>query len=760
MTFTRKLIALATLAALGSSVPAHASTAYGDLNNFDVINDTGEQTHGFEIELEDVHSTGITYTYDYNHYGAPTITEDNTNPAHPRVRIRYKADFNPATGAWSSYTAVPGAPLPPTQGHQCTNPSVNLGCEHFGVGYYGAPTRVIYHWLVADPANPGGLIRGPAVNIATPSFVYYPPVAGVQPVAQVQAVIRAPEPVEVPVKEFGEAQWVKQIRTETHNNARVELRDLVSDDPNDPNDKNWENGEPAEVETEWQLLQTEFSNPEGANNDLAGANEDLPGGDEVVTRRYEFFKYTGPLDPESGEANCDNYPQVADAADPKYKADCDPAVTEVLGDYIGAQMAGFNVEAPLGLIDHLQDGELDQPYTERTVVVGGNTPYAANLSAGSLPDGLSLNPVTGVLSGTPTVVGSFTFTVHATDADAVEVSKAYTLVVPDTGVVGPVQFEVSVSKAGAGTGTVSGNGIACGLDCAELLDEGTLISLTATPDAGKHFDGWSGPCVGTASCQFALTADTVATATFSNIAAQFPLAVKKTGGGVGTVTGAGINCGASCTVQVNSGSAVTLNAAPALGSVFIGWTGACTGSGPCNLTVNASTTVTAVFRKQLFRLLVSTQGNGTGTVSGGGIDCGTTCVASLPAGTPVSLTPTPSAGSKFVGWRGACTGTGGCAVTMSAAKRVTAIFAPLSYRLDVQVSGPAASGRINTAPAGIRCGTLGTDCTEAYAPGKTVTLSPFAASRHHFLGWSGDCSGTGACVVQMGQDRRVVGSFD
>ncbi len=152
---------IAALAVFAAN-PARASTAYGDLNNFDVVNDTGTECHGFEIELEDIHSTDITYTYDWNHYGAPTITEDNSDPAHPKVFVRYAAKYNTATNTYSSYTAVPSAPPAPTDGHQCTNPSVNFGCEHFGVGHYGAPTIVRYHWLV-DPTLSGTLSHGPAV---------------------------------------------------------------------------------------------------------------------------------------------------------------------------------------------------------------------------------------------------------------------------------------------------------------------------------------------------------------------------------------------------------------------------------------------------------------------------------------------------------------------------------------------------------------------------------------------------------------------
>src|SRR5580765_3858207 len=63
---------------------AHAAgIAYGTVNNFDTVNDTSNLCHGFEIELDDIHSSDITYTYDYNHYGMPRITDDTlTVPGH------------------------------------------------------------------------------------------------------------------------------------------------------------------------------------------------------------------------------------------------------------------------------------------------------------------------------------------------------------------------------------------------------------------------------------------------------------------------------------------------------------------------------------------------------------------------------------------------------------------------------------------------------------------------------------------------------
>ncbi len=78
-----------------------------------------------------------------------------------------------------------------------------------------------------------------------------------------------------------------------------------------------------------------------------------------------------------------------------------------------------------------------------------------------------------------------------------------------------------------------------------------------------------------------------------------------------------------------------------------------------------------------FTLTVSKSGSGTGTVtsSPAGIKCGVTCAASFNEKSSVTLTATPSAGSMFAGWGGACAGaTGSCVVTMDAAKAVTATF--------------------------------------------------------------------------------------
>jgi hypothetical protein len=163
----------------------------------------------------------------------------------------------------------------------------------------------------------------------------------------------------------------------------------------------------------------------------------------------------------------------------------------------------------------------------------------------------------------------------------------------------------------------------------------------------------------------------------------YSLSVSKSGTGAtaGTVTSSpsGINCGSTCSANYASGTAVMLTATPASGTVFTGWSGACTGMlTVCTVTMNAAESATASFASSA-TLSVSKSGTGasagTVTSSPSGINCGSTCSANYASGTAVMLTATPASGAVFTGWSGACTGMlTACTVTMNAAKSVTASF--------------------------------------------------------------------------------------
>ena len=75
------------------------------------------------------------------------------------------------------------------------------------------------------------------------------------------------------------------------------------------------------------------------------------------------------------------------------------------------------------------------------------------------------------------------------------------------------------------------------------------------------------------------------------------LSVTKSGSGEGTVTStpAGIDCGLTCQVDFDDGASVTLTATPASGSTFTEWSGACSGTGPCEVTMREARSVTATF---------------------------------------------------------------------------------------------------------------------------------------------------------------------
>jgi hypothetical protein len=324
---------------------------------------------------------------------------------------------------------------------------------------------------------------------------------------------------------------------------------------------------------------------------------------------------------------------------------------------------------------------------------------------------------------------------------------------------------LTVTKSGTGTGTVTSSpaGINCGPACSFPFTNGTTVILTATPDAGSTFAGWSGACSGTGTCSILIGAPVTATATFTLDTES--LSVTKSGTGGGTVTSAppGISCGATCSSSYNYNTSVTLTATPNGTSTFTGWTGGiCSGTGTCVVSMTAAATVNAVFTKIQYNLTVKPQGTGTGTTtsSDGAITCGATCNSLYDATTSVTLTATPATGSVFVGWVGGgpCNGSSSttCVVTMNADTIAYPQYNITQKNLTVSTSG-ASTGTVTSLPAGISCGAT---CGSAYDYGTQVTLTASPATGYSFTGWGGGiCSGTGTCVVTMTADTAVTATF-
>ncbi len=82
----------------------------------------------------------------------------------------------------------------------------------------------------------------------------------------------------------------------------------------------------------------------------------------------------------------------------------------------------------LTLDGSLPNAILGQPYTQTLNATGGVTPYVYSVTAGTLPAGLTLDPATGTISGTPTAPGASSFTVTVTDAETTQQTASLPLV--------------------------------------------------------------------------------------------------------------------------------------------------------------------------------------------------------------------------------------------------------------------------------------------------------------------------------------------
>ena len=216
------------------------------------------------------------------------------------------------------------------------------------------------------------------------------------------------------------------------------------------------------------------------------------------------------------------------------------------------------------------------------------------------------------------------------------------------------------------------------------------------PDALSTFAGWSGD----ATCpNLKLDVNRSCTATFNPKLFRLYTFVVGTGGDQVTSNPAGIDCGTGCEEDYVANTLVTLTATPDARSNFAGWTGPCTGTAPtCQVTLSEVRGVAAIFNLKIYTLSVSKLGKGVVTSNPAGIVCGTYCRDKFEAGTRVTLTASPTLGSGFVNWGGACTGTGRvCTLTLDAAKNVTATFVPLTVAISdvTQIEGNSGTSTFN-----------------------------------------------------------------
>ncbi|MBF0338132.1 MAG: M6 family metalloprotease domain-containing protein, partial [Nitrospirae bacterium] len=269
--------------------------------------------------------------------------------------------------------------------------------------------------------------------------------------------------------------------------------------------------------------------------------------------------------------------------------------------------------------------------------------------------------------------------------------------------------------------------------------------------------------------------DIIMTASTSGTTIQYALNVTKNGTGSGTVTSniGGISCGATCTVNFDANTQVTLTATADSGSIFVGWSSNCTEYGMssiCRVTMSEAKNVTATFDTPTCTSYTLTPTSMTFTSSGGSgsvdvavnTDCSWTAVSNVSWITITSGSSDNGNGTVTYAVV-ANTSTSQRTGTMTIAGKTFTVTqeGQVSDSVDLAISKlGTGTGTVTSSDGKINCG--GT-CTAGYTSSAStqVTLTAKADSGSTFSGWNKDCTGTSStCTVTMSAARNVTAKFD
>jgi len=152
--------------------------------------------------------------------------------------------------------------------------------------------------------------------------------------------------------------------------------------------------------------------------------------------------------------------------------------------------------------------------------------------------------------------------------------------------------EVALALVLSGTGSVKSTvpGVDCSASCTTQWDQGSAVTLTATPSAGARFVRWTGACSGRVGCTLVLSQSASASAVFG----PTTIPVRVTAAGKGRVV-----CSPRCSSRFTAGTPLLLRAVAASGWRFAGWSGACKGARPtCSPTTDFAVSARATFKKK------------------------------------------------------------------------------------------------------------------------------------------------------------------
>ncbi len=346
--------------------------------------------------------------------------------------------------------------------------------------------------------------------------------------------------------------------------------------------------------------------------------------------------------------------------------------------------------------------------------------------------------------GTGNLTSSKTYNLTCSNVGG-SVTKSVTVSVGGAPLLPPSSYTLTVYKIGTGSGTVTpSTGIILswiGNTGTVTLTSGTNLLLNAYNASGSSFSGWSGDCtsISGATCSVTMNANKNVTVTFtlSPVTPTYVIAPSFASRQVGTAqqifigwydpdgpSGAQVqqNVTSSATWTSSNTSVATISngISPALVTCFSAGDVTIT-SVYSGLTATASFNCFNVISRQI---TVTKSGTGSGTVTSNpaALNCGSVCSAAFFDGSSVTLTASPSSGSIFGGWSGACSGAGACALTMDADKSVNATFSlPLPGDFSLSLGGSVAC---NSVPLSWTAAS-GADGYRIFRESPRVDLSPY-----------------------------------
>jgi hypothetical protein len=296
-------------------------------------------------------------------------------------------------------------------------------------------------------------------------------------------------------------------------------------------------------------------------------------------------------------------------------------------------------------------------------------------------------------------------------------------------------YTLTVTKAGTGSGTVTGAGINCGSDCSESVTSGTQVTLTAAAASGSIFGGWTGS--GCTSGTVTITGNVTCTATFN--VQNYTLAVNKAGSGSGTVT-------ASFAAAVMSANSIVLEAEA--------------GSVTAPMTIQADPTASG----GKYVEVVEGGGNNYNDSTFGGPGEVKFSTNISRAGTyalwALTIAPNGTSDSFYVTGNGALVsewmpGPYSTVWTWSKVADLSLSAGALNLAFRQREDGTKldkivlsdnlnlSSGLLNIS-SGINCGS---DCSEEYPSGSSITLTATADSGSTFAGWTGTGCSSGTVTL-------------